>query len=116
MRYESSTFTSLYLEEPYGCVYSNAQRAAGLLELLDGELRQGYALSGADFFVYAARIRILVMLQLMRNVPMNSHLDSICDAMVSPAAWFVVLPASDKIVAIAMAMTMARWHAAVPHS
>jgi hypothetical protein len=72
------TFTSLYLKKPYGCVYSNAQRAAGLFELLDGEPGQGYALAGADFFVNTALINILVMSERMRNLPMNSHLDSIC--------------------------------------
>jgi hypothetical protein len=61
MHYESSTFTSLYLEEPYGCVYSNAQRAAALFELLDGESGQGHARSGADLFVYTARISILIV-------------------------------------------------------
>jgi hypothetical protein len=53
------TFTGLYLEEPYRCVYSNAQRSSGLFKLLDGELREGYALPRANLFVDTAHISIL---------------------------------------------------------
>jgi hypothetical protein len=52
------TFASLDLKKPDGCVNSNAQWAAGLFELFDGELGEGYALARADFLVDTAQISI----------------------------------------------------------
>lgn len=51
---EKPTFASLDLEEPDGCINSDAQRAASLFEFFDGELGQGYALAGTDLLVDSA--------------------------------------------------------------
>jgi hypothetical protein len=89
----------LYLEEPYGCVYSNAQRAASLFELLDGELRERYALSGADLLVNTARISIRMTPREVRTLPVDTHRDLILDAIVWPAVVFVMLrPAAIRLL------------------
>ena len=55
-KYRKHAFTGLYLEKPYGCVYSNAKWPACFFELLNGKLRQRYTSPRADFLVDAVRI------------------------------------------------------------
>jgi hypothetical protein len=91
--FQYPTFTRLYLEEPYRCINSDAQRSAGLFELLDGEFRESYALPGADLFVNTTQISIHMISDDMRNLPVNSHHDHILDAIVCrlPCSWCCAL-------------------------
>jgi hypothetical protein len=76
------TFASLYLEEPYGCVDSNAQRSAGVFELLKRELGQSDAPPGADLLVDTARISDTIRTQHIHDSPVNAHLASMSSAEV----------------------------------
>jgi hypothetical protein len=73
---EPHAFASLYLEKPYRCVNSNAQRSTGFFELLNSELGEGYALPGANLFVDTARISIASTIHICkrtRGFPLQVH-------------------------------------------
>ena len=107
------TFAGLDLEEPYGCVYSDAQRPAGLLILLDGELRERHTPPRANLLIDTVHIstRNKQHTQTTRHLPMNSHHDSIAQFQYFDAA-AGVLPGGDdgeaRIVSIVVIATVGR--------
>lgn len=96
------TFASLYLEEPYRCINSNAQRSARLLELLDSELGEGDALAGANLFVDTARISIASTFQVLATDPWIPIATPCSDGKTPSYSGMMVLQllwCGDKIVA-----------------